>query len=272
MKKTMKIKNENLLQNRVTQLEEILKSLPENRIIVGEDLKIEYINIPGIEDSSSFIGTNTLELIHPDYHQIYFKGIDDALNGITSSRELLAINIKGVPVWYKADFIPILSDTKKKKVHIIANNISEEKKALQKLEIARHLLKKTSSIARTGTWEFDFRKMAFIPSDALNELIEEPNSDNKKVSEVMSYFDDKSKNIINILVKRSFLKKEGFDITLPITTKTGKKIWLRNIAEIEQHNNTPVKLKIVSIDVTEQQNLLLSQESSPSANFKSNYK
>jgi PAS domain S-box-containing protein len=256
-----KIETESFLRNRLNELESMLKSQRGNHMIVGDNLKVEYITIPAIDDVSSFIGMDTLQLVHPDHHQIYLKAIADALSGIKSSRELLAINTKGVPVWYRADFFPIYNENEKNKVHIIANNISDEKKLLQKLEITKHLLKKTNSIARIGTWEFDFQKMSFIPSDALNELIEEESNDEyKKVSEMMDYFDDTAKNIINKLVKRSFFKKEGFDVTLPIITKTGKKLWLRNIAEIEQNNNNPVKLKIVSIDVTEQQNLLLSQE------------
>jgi PAS domain S-box-containing protein len=251
---------QNVLQSRINVLETMLKSIPGYHVIVGGDLKIEYVNISVDQGADNLIGKSALHVVHADYYHIYMKGVEDALNGIKSSRELLALNFTGVPIWHRVDFIPIIDDQGKHKVHIVANNISDEKKTLQKLEIARHLLQKTSTIARTGTWEFDFAKMSFIPSDALNELIEELDGNNKKVAEVLGYFDDKSKNIINRLVKRSFLKKEGFDITLPIITKTGKKLWLRNIAEIELRNNEPVKLKIISIDVTEQQNLLLSQE------------
>lgn len=111
-----------------------------------------------------------------------------------------------------------------------------------------------------GTWEFDLTTMTSVPSSSINKVIKAEETSRKQESEIFSYLDEEGRLLARKLMQNAIETCEGFDVTLPVTTPKGTKLWLRNIVEVETKNEKAVKLKVVSVDVTEQQNLIVSQE------------
>ena len=228
-------------------------------LMIDKNFIIQHVNIvlPGFE-KNNVIGSNAISYVLPQYHAQYKKCVGAAFAGESASMEMAITRENQEIVWYKSKFYP--PQNNKQHICIVAKDVSEEKRLINDLKKTQLQLLDTHKIGRIATWTFDLSTMYATSSPALEKILEETNIAPKTFDEIAEYVDEGFKELIVKQFQRALLKMEGFDSTLPITTKTGKKIWLRSIVEIKKGEHGQGLFKITSIDVTEQQNLLLEQE------------
>jgi PAS domain S-box-containing protein len=227
-------------------------------IIINKDFILEYINfvLPGF-DKEQAIGTNALSYILPEFHQQYKIFVKAAFEGEVGTMELLGLGENGNTTWFRSKFYPIKNNNEY--ICIVSKDIAEEKKLINDLKSTQLLLSDTHKIGRIATWEFNFSTMLATSSPALDAIFEEK-LPVLTFDEIVEYVNEGFKEIVIKKFQRALLNLEGFDTTVPVTIKTGKHLWLRSIVEVKKDEASQPKFKITTIDVTEQQELLIAQE------------
>lgn len=243
------------------RLQAIADNGSELNLVIDSDLNIEYVNfvLPQY-DKAKVIGDHVLNYIDPSYHQQYVDGIQSALNGKNSSIEIVALGENLAQTWYRVTFRRLggFND----KVYVVAKDISEEKTLLRKLESTQLILSQTEKIARVAIWEYNLVTEKFFFSKELAEILEETQGVNERQPSIYEYLiESGSKEMLDKLLRDAIVNKtKGFEVTSPIITRKGRKLWLHSIATFEKKKGKTILLKITSFDITQQQELILSQE------------
>lgn len=119
-------------------------------------------------------------------------------------------------------------------------------------ESRNKLLMQIESIALVGAWTFDLTTMNMAWSDAVYKIYEIPFGDPVDLDTVLSCYPDTTRSEAMAQIERTIKHGDPFDLKSELVTLSGKKRWVRSVAEVEYLAGKPVRLLGVSQDVTEQ--------------------
>ena len=125
------------------------------------------------------------------------------------------------------------------------------------------LLERTGRLLDAGGWELDLATNAITWSDQTCRLHDVPPGFHPSLEEAVSFYDAVARPVIDAAVRKSIDTGEGWDLQLPLTTATGRKIWVRAVGIVEcAEDGTPQRLVGAFQDITLQRRAILALEAS----------
>ena len=125
------------------------------------------------------------------------------------------------------------------------------------------LLERTGRLLDAGGWELDLATNAITWSDQTCRLHDVPPGFHPSLEEAVSFYDAVARPVIDAAVRKSIDTGEGWDLQLPLTTATGRKIWVRAVGILEcAEDGTPQRLVGAFQDITLQRRAILALEAS----------
>ena len=95
------------------------------------------------------------------------------------------------------------------------------------------LLERTGRLLDAGGWELDLATNAITWSDQTCRLHDVPPGFHPSLEEAVSFYDAVARPVIDAAVRKSIDTGEGWDLQLPLTTATGRKIWVRAVGIVD---------------------------------------
>jgi signal transduction histidine kinase/DNA-binding response OmpR family regulator len=131
--------------------------------------------------------------------------------------------------------------------------ITVRKHAVEELQKREALLNATQRLSKVGGWEYDIKQNKHYWTDELFAIHEIPiNPSINHVQESLKCYDLKDQQLISSAFKNAYENGEPYDLELPFTTKTGRRLWIRTTALPVQKNNRIVSVVGSMMDITEQ--------------------
>ena len=209
-------------------------------IFIQMDGIIEYCNASalklfGAERREQLAGAMVLERFHPDYRDLVRKRIE-SLNQrreIAPRLEEKILRFDGESVDVEVYAVPF-SLSGKNGALVYLHDLTERKKAEQKMIETNTLLELMSSMAQIGGWEFDPRtgKGSWTEEVArIHEIDPEAPTD---MSLGLSFFHGESRRKIEEAVRMAVETGTPYDLELELTTAKGNRKWVRTIGRIQE--------------------------------------
>lgn len=125
------------------------------------------------------------------------------------------------------------------------------------------LLERTGCLLGAGGWELDLATKAITWSDQTCRLHDVPPGFHPSLEEAVSFYDAGARPVIDAAVRKSIDTGEGWDLQLPLTTATGRRIWVRAVGIVERaEDGTPLRLAGAFQDITLQRRAIAALEAS----------
>ncbi|MGC4060427.1 MAG: PAS domain-containing protein [Aquabacterium sp.] len=120
------------------------------------------------------------------------------------------------------------------------------------LRASEALLDRTGRIASVGGWETDLVTKVVTWSNQTCRIHGVPNGYQPTAQEAFEFVDEHARAPMQAAVEASMEHGTHWDMELPVTTVSGRRIWVRAIGEVERKDGVPVKLVGAIQDITEQ--------------------
>ena len=114
------------------------------------------------------------------------------------------------------------------------------------------LLKQVASIARIGVWELNLETMLPVWSPEVYRIHELPEGASLTLDQAVGYYAPEVRDEIEAAVAQGVSYGTPWDLTLPMVTAKGKKIWVRVLGSPESHAGRCVRLFGTIQDITDQ--------------------
>ena len=125
------------------------------------------------------------------------------------------------------------------------------------------LLERTGRLAGVGGWELDLATKEITWSDQTCRIHDVPPGFQPSLDEAVAFYDVAARPVVEAAVRRGIANAEGWDLQLPLTTATGRKIWVRAVGTVERAGDgTPQRLVGAFQDITLQRRAIAALEAS----------
>jgi diguanylate cyclase (GGDEF)-like protein/PAS domain S-box-containing protein len=109
----------------------------------------------------------------------------------------------------------------------ITLDISRRKEAERRLRESESFLDRTGRVAGVGGWEIDLTSRELTWSDETCRLHELPLGHRPTLDEAVGYFAPEARPRVEAAIQACIVDGKGWDLELPLTTATGRHIWVR---------------------------------------------
>ncbi|QWT19486.1 diguanylate cyclase [Bacillus sp. NP157] len=130
------------------------------------------------------------------------------------------------------------------------------------LDERQQFLQRTSRVAGVGGWEFDLKSQKLRWTEQTCRIHDLPPGFEPSLDEALQFFTPEVQ--LALADAMGLAQSEGtpWDMTIPMTTATGRPIWMRAVGEVERENGEAVRLAGAVQDVTERKTATLALEAS----------
>ncbi|MBU2881783.1 EAL domain-containing protein [Psychrosphaera sp. B3R10] len=134
-------------------------------------------------------------------------------------------------------------------------DITDRKKAEERMILASQLLNESQRIGKLGGWELDIKTGDLFWTEETYRIHETtPDEFNPTVDAGVDYFLPESKIVIAKALDEAIKKGVGYDLELETYTTKGRKIDVRTTCTVSMEDGVPVRLVGIFQDITEQKN------------------
>jgi PAS domain S-box-containing protein len=137
----------------------------------------------------------------------------------------------------------------------VGSDITERKKIDAALRASQASLDRAGRIAKVGGWSYDLATRSVHWSDQTCLIHDCPPGHQPGFEEAFAYYDPEAKVTIAHAFQQCQKTGDVYELELPLTTATGRKIWVRSVGEAEFEDGKPVRLLGALQDITEQHQL-----------------
>ena len=134
-------------------------------------------------------------------------------------------------------------------------DITERKQAEVALRASQSLLDRTGRIGGVGGWEYDLAAKTLTWTDQTCRIHDMPPGHRPTLDEALAGYESHSRALIDQAARHCIATGEGFDLELPLTTATGRRIWVRAAGEAERADGRVVRLVGAIQDITARRRL-----------------
>ncbi|SFM60258.1 PAS domain S-box protein [Methanolobus profundi] len=166
--------------------------------------------------------------------------------------ELELISAKGIKKWVRAIGNPIIQDNKVTKITGTLQDITQHKKAEEKLQKNEALLTEVSRLGQIGGWELDVGTNKVTWTDEVARI--QGKEDISDPSESLKLFLPESKEMLQNALKDAVEKAEPYELELEMITAKGEHKWVKGIGKPLIEDHKVVKLTGTLQDITELKN------------------
>ncbi len=201
--------------------------------------------------------------IHPEDRAFVNKNVEDALK-------------RKKP--YNIEFRIILPDDKEGIVHAIGKvdydkedkplrffgtvqDITERKRSEKTLQRSEALLNATQQLTKVGGWEWDVEKQTMFWTDEVYRIHDFQPSEftpgsTKHIERGIECYDPEDRPVILEAFKNCAEKGQAYDLEFLFTTATGRRIWIRTVADPVLKGDRVVRVVGNIMDITERKQTL----------------
>lgn len=152
--------------------------------------------------------------------------------------------------WFSMDVTPLA--TAHGGAVVSHSDVTEACRARQTVEDMAAMLGRTSSIAKVGGWELDLRTRNLSWSQETFRIHEIDAADPPSIAHSIGYYAPESRDALRAAVRASMKSGAPWDYTLPMTTASGRRIWVRGQGGAVMQGGKAILLRGVLMDVTAQ--------------------
>ena len=252
-------------QEKRAEAEERYRLLADNTVdciwVLGLDARFQYVN-PAIE---TLLGYEPGEVIGTDLHRYcteeefsrIMSEMQDALAELPGyeyeifETELLHRDGHAVPVEITGT---ALTDDQGRPVAFqgVARDITERKKAEERLRESERILNQTGRLARVGGWEHDFITGKATWTLGLYEIMGiDPDTDAPGRDAIPDYYPPDDLAVAMEHYERAVREGTPFDIEVQVDDAQGRRLWVRVYGEPVFEDGRCVKMRGTFQDITE---------------------
>jgi signal transduction histidine kinase len=132
-----------------------------------------------------------------------------------------------------------------------AGDISERRRVELALARVTDMLERTSALAKVGGWELDLRSMDLFWSLEACRIHDVDPPVAPPLERAMEFYADEARSILRAAVQRATEDGTPWDLELPLTTATGRQIWVRTHGTPVIEEGRPVKLAGAVHEITD---------------------
>ncbi len=191
-------------------------------------------------------------MFHPDDREQVKNDIERVLRGESVTNESRMITKSGEERWIQIHRRPVWDDQLQRvaRYYAIGQDVTDRKLAEEALKRSEELLNQTQQIARIGGWEYYPAAHQMIWTKQTRE-IHEVGDDYKPVLESsIAFYAPDSIPLITQAVEDS-LQGTPFDLELGLITATGKHMWVRAIAHVDEQDGKVLRIFGTFQDITQ---------------------
>ena len=214
----------------------ILEAAPVG-IAIHQQGKIMFVNpeglqIIGADSSEQIMGKEISFVVHPDNIQESQKRIQRMMNGeqglYPAEDKYVRLDGEVIDVEVMAT---LLTYQNQPAVQVIITDITERKRLREELEASYALLQIAEKTARFGGWSVDLRTNTITWSDVVADIHEMPRGYSFDLSEGFQFYAPEWREKIRQVFTNCAQNGIPYHERMEIITRTGKRIWVRTIAE-----------------------------------------
>ncbi len=154
---------------------------------------------------------------------------------------------------YSADIITLAG---RQYLLSVAEDITEQKRAKEKLRKSEILLKETQRISAVGRWEYDVRTGQSSWTDETCRILGVPRSDETdNITDQFSRFPAHERPVLEEALNRAITEGRPFDLEVEFVNPHGESLWVRTIGRPGMENGRVVKVSGNLIDITAQKHM-----------------
>ena len=176
-------------------------------------------------------------LVHPDDAELCQTLLDRHLSGDDErfSQELRLRHSQGswIAVLARGKVSEISGDQKTRWMYGTHLEITDIKRAQQAAEEGRFFLERTGQIAGVGSWSVDLRSQRIVWSAQTCRIQDVPVGHCPTMEEAVGYYLPESRARVEAALQASLATRQGWDLELQMVTATGRRIWVRDVGEVE---------------------------------------
>ena len=138
-----------------------------------------------------------------------------------------------------------------RRVVVAHEDVTEQTRVELRLRQARTLQEEMGQIANIGGWELPLDTMRPVWSKQVCAIHEVPEGYVPSLDEALNFYAPEARPLIIEAVQRAMDTGERWDLTLPLVTATGRRIWVRSIGQAKSDGDRCVALMGAFQDVTD---------------------
>jgi PAS domain S-box-containing protein len=249
------------LESRDVDLFAVLDHLLEGCQLIDFDYRYRYINAAGARHGRSTpaeLQGRDMRAAYPGIEQTaMFTTLSRCMRERTAERmENEFIFADGSRGWFELHFEPVPAG-----VFVLSIEITERKRAEERLRSEEALLDATQRLAKVGGWRWDIRKQemrwtretyrihGFAPEAFITGSPEH-------IEKSLACYRPQDRPLVMAAFERCAGSGEPYDLELPFTNSAGQAMWIRTTAYARREEGELVEVIGNIIDVTEQHQLV----------------
>ena len=195
-------------------------------------------------------------MVHPDDYAQAREGLARHVNGQSAmyEGEVRVRHKDGHWLWIqnRAKVVERDGDGAALRIVGINLNITQRKHNSLALKRTTDLLQRTSALARVGGWEIDSTNGAMQWSDEVYRIHDLDRSWTPSIRQALQFYAADAQPALVSAVKRAMNGGPGWDLELPLTTGSGRQIWVRSLGQgVHGEGEAAARLVGTIQDITE---------------------
>ena len=131
----------------------------------------------------------------------------------------------------------------------------------EQMRASNEFLARAEQIAGVGAWRYRLDTREIYWTSQTRRIYELPADYHPTGDEEAKYFDPEAQKVIRDTALACIYENKPWDVLLPMTTATGRRIWVRSVGQVERRDGKPYALVGALQDVTENQHARAALES-----------
>jgi len=192
-------------------------------------------------------------LVHPDD---FLRGQKQVQDAMLSGADSFEVEVRFVH--QAGHYVPMLvrgailrtPDGVVARIAGTQTNLTERKKAEERLRRSHELLSLTGQVAKVGGWRLDLETQDLSCTEEINLLCDVDPAIRLTLAEGLSLFDREVHETLRAALHAAASDGIPWDLTVPLTTKLGRSIWLRTLGSVERKDGQNIAIYGTMQDVT----------------------
>lgn len=134
--------------------------------------------------------------------------------------------------------------------HALVRDLTERLELDEARRKADAAFRRAGRMARVGAWELDLKTMIPTLSAEVARLFGVPADEPPTVQQSLLFFEPAARPVIAGAVQRAVQQGTPYDMELPFVNRSGQRLWVRTLGEVEIEQGKPTRLLNAVQDIT----------------------
>jgi len=134
--------------------------------------------------------------------------------------------------------------------YCVALDVTEQRRAEERLRKSEELLRQAGALARFGGWELDAESGELSWGEEVYRIHEVDPASRPSLRDALEFYAPEARPTLERAVRRGLEQAEPWDLELPLVTARGRRLWVRIIGRAEVSGGKVRRVHGVFLDVT----------------------